>query len=40
MILVDEYSTGIDAKMKRELWEVLKQATRNKAVLLTTREYP
>lgn len=38
VILIDEYSTGIDAKMKRELWEVLKQVTSNKSVLLTTRE--
>lgn len=37
VILVDEYSTGIDARMKRELWAVLKQITRDKAVLLTTR---
>ncbi|KDR85851.1 hypothetical protein GALMADRAFT_389530 [Galerina marginata CBS 339.88] len=36
VVLVDEYSTGIDAKMKRELWAVLKQATGNKSVLLTT----
>ncbi|TFK42171.1 hypothetical protein BDQ12DRAFT_677739 [Crucibulum laeve] len=36
VILVDEFSTGIDAKMKRELWRVLKHAVINKAVLLTT----
>ncbi|KAH9486190.1 ABC transporter A family member 2 [Psilocybe cubensis] len=36
VVLVDEYSTGIDAKMKRELWGVLKQVTSDKAVFLTT----
>lgn len=37
VVLVDEFSTGIDARMKRELWAVLKQITKDKAVLLTTR---
>ena len=37
---MDEYSTGIDARMKRELWAVLKQVTSDKAVFLTTRTYP
>ncbi|KAF9479407.1 P-loop containing nucleoside triphosphate hydrolase protein [Pholiota conissans] len=36
VVLVDEYSTGIDARMKRELWAVLKQVTSDKAVFLTT----
>ncbi|CAA7265337.1 unnamed protein product [Cyclocybe aegerita] len=36
VVLVDEYSTGIDAKMKRELWAMLRHVTNNKAVFLTT----
>jgi ABC-type multidrug transport system ATPase subunit len=39
VVLVDEYSTGIDARMKRELWAVLKQVTNDKAVFLTTRKW-
>jgi len=38
VILIDEYSTGIDAKMKRELWATLKQVATKKSILLTTRK--
>ncbi|PPR02359.1 hypothetical protein CVT24_011703 [Panaeolus cyanescens] len=36
VVLIDEYSTGIDAKMKRELWEMLKHVAKDKSVFLTT----
>ena len=39
VILIDEFSTGIDAKMKREMWGKLKTVARGKAVIITTREY-
>lgn len=39
VVLIDEYSTGIDARMKRELWAVLKQIAANKSVFLTTRMF-
>ncbi|KAF9011272.1 hypothetical protein BDQ17DRAFT_1537998 [Cyathus striatus] len=36
VVLIDEFSTGIDAKTKRELWSMLKRVTADKAVFLTT----
>ncbi|KAF8167282.1 hypothetical protein B0H34DRAFT_792024 [Crassisporium funariophilum] len=36
VILIDEFSTGIDAKMKRELWTMLKHVMADKSVFLTT----
>ncbi|TFK42145.1 hypothetical protein BDQ12DRAFT_703521 [Crucibulum laeve] len=36
VVLVDEFSTGIDAGMKRELWKMLKRVVVDKSVLLTT----
>lgn len=38
MILIDEFSTGIDAKMKREMWLTLRNVAAGKAVIITTRE--
>ena len=39
VILIDEFSTGIDAKMKRDMWATLKNIAIGKAVVITTREY-
>lgn len=39
MILIDEFSTGVDAKMKRDMWSTLKNVAIGKAVVITTREY-
>ncbi|KAK7686529.1 hypothetical protein QCA50_010128 [Cerrena zonata] len=35
-ILIDEFSTGIDAKMKREMWKTLRNVATGKAVVITT----
>lgn len=37
VILIDEFSTGIDAKMKREMWQTLRHVAVGKAVIITTR---
>lgn len=37
VILIDEFSTGIDAKMKRDMWAVLRTVAVGKAVVITTR---
>jgi ABC-type multidrug transport system ATPase subunit len=37
VILIDEFSTGIDAKTKREMWTTLKDAASGKTVVITTR---
>lgn len=37
-LLIDEFSTGIDAKMKRDMWSVLRNVAAGKAVIITTRE--
>ncbi len=39
VILIDEFSTGIDAKMKRDMWSTLKNISIGKAVVITTRTY-
>ncbi|XP_006453888.1 hypothetical protein AGABI2DRAFT_196444 [Agaricus bisporus var. bisporus H97] len=36
VILIDEFSTGIDAKMKREMWKTLRNVAHGKAVVITT----
>ncbi|KAL7284960.1 hypothetical protein ACG7TL_000049 [Trametes sanguinea] len=36
VILIDEFSTGIDAKMKREMWATLKNVSVGKAIVITT----
>ncbi|KZT22614.1 hypothetical protein NEOLEDRAFT_1071005 [Neolentinus lepideus HHB14362 ss-1] len=36
VILIDEFSTGIDAKMKREMWGTLRNLAAGKAVVITT----
>lgn len=38
MVLVDEFSTGIDAKMKRDMWGVLRAIAVGKSVVITTRK--
>lgn len=39
VILIDEFSTGIDAKMKRDMWKTLRNVAHGKAVVITTRAY-
>ncbi|KAI0327697.1 P-loop containing nucleoside triphosphate hydrolase protein [Cubamyces sp. BRFM 1775] len=36
VILIDEFSTGIDAKMKRDMWGTLKHVAVGKAIVITT----
>ena len=37
VILIDEFSTGIDAKIKRDMWVTLRNVAVGKAVVITTR---
>ena len=37
VVLVDEFSTGIDPKMKREMWGTLREVAKGKALVITTR---
>src|SRR5580658_2440113 len=37
VVLIDEFSTGIDAKMKRDMWVTLRNVAVGKAVVITTR---
>lgn len=39
VILIDEFSTGIDPKMKRDMWQTLRVVAAGKAVVVTTRAY-
>ncbi|KAH9926492.1 uncharacterized protein B0H18DRAFT_1118977 [Fomitopsis serialis] len=36
VVLIDEFSTGIDAKMKREMWGTLRTVAVGKAIVITT----
>ncbi|KAL6298600.1 hypothetical protein BKA93DRAFT_743844 [Sparassis latifolia] len=36
VILIDEFSTGIDAKMKRDMWATLRKVAVGKALIITT----
>jgi ABC-type branched-subunit amino acid transport system ATPase component len=38
VVLIDEFSTGIDAKMKRDMWQTLRKVAVGKAVIITTRK--
>ena len=38
VLLIDEFSTGIDPKMKREMWQTLRRVAGGKAVIITTRK--
>lgn len=40
ILLVDEYSSGVDPTSRRDNWGVLKRMTKDKAVVFTTREFP
>jgi ATP-binding cassette, subfamily A (ABC1), member 3 len=40
VLLIDEYSTGIDPKMKREMWTTLRKVAAGKAIIITTRKSP
>ena len=37
VLLVDEFSTGIDARTKRDMWRTLKNVAHGKAIVITTR---
>ena len=39
VLLIDEFSTGIDPKVKREMWQTLRRLARGKAVIITTRKF-
>jgi ATP-binding cassette subfamily A (ABC1) protein 3 len=39
VLLIDEFSTGIDAKMKRDMWNTLRNVAVGKAVIITTRKF-
>ncbi|KAI0830875.1 P-loop containing nucleoside triphosphate hydrolase protein [Trametes gibbosa] len=36
VVLIDEFSTGIDAKMKRDMWRTLRNVAVGKAIVITT----
>ncbi|KDR85825.1 hypothetical protein GALMADRAFT_274642 [Galerina marginata CBS 339.88] len=36
VILIDEFSTGVDPKMKRDMWNTLRQVSIGKAIVMTT----
>ncbi|CCL98836.1 uncharacterized protein FIBRA_00841 [Fibroporia radiculosa] len=36
VVLIDEFSTGIDAKMKRDMWKTLRTVAVGKAIVITT----
>jgi len=38
VLLIDEFSSGVDPKMKREMWETLRKVSAGKAIVITTRE--
>ena len=38
VLLIDEFSTGIDPKMKRDMWQTLRMVAVGKAVVVTTRK--
>jgi len=37
VILIDEFSTGVDPKMKRDMWNTLRKVSIGKAIVITTR---
>jgi ATP-binding cassette subfamily A (ABC1) protein 3 len=37
VVLIDEFSSGVDARMKREMWGTLRAVSKGKAVVITTR---
>lgn len=38
-MLIDEFSSGVDAKMKRDMWGTLRGVAAGKAVVITTRTH-
>jgi len=38
VILIDEFSTGVDPKMKRDMWNTLQKVAVGKAIVITTRK--
>lgn len=38
VILIDEFSTGVDPKMKRDMWQTLRHVAVGKAIVITTRK--
>lgn len=38
VILIDEFSTGVDPKMKRDMWQTLRRVAVGKAIIITTRK--
>lgn len=36
VVLIDEFSTGVDAKMKRDMWRTLRTVAIGKAIVITT----
>ena len=40
VLLIDEFSSGVDAKMKRDMWTTLKHVAVGKAIVITTRTCP
>jgi len=38
VLLIDEFSTGVDVQMKREMWQTLRNVAGGKAVIITTRK--
>ena len=39
VVLIDEFSSGVDAKMKRDMWDTLRSVAGGKAIVITTREF-
>lgn len=39
VILIDEFSTGVDARMRREMWQTLRTVAHGKAIVITTRAF-
>lgn len=40
VVLIDEFSSGVDAKMKRDMWATLRKVSMGKAIVITTRACP
>lgn len=38
VVLIDEFSTGVDPRMKREMWATLRRVGVGKAIVITTRK--
>jgi ATP-binding cassette subfamily A (ABC1) protein 3 len=38
VVLIDEFSTGVDPRMKREMWDTLRRVGVGKAIVITTRK--